>query len=190
MSSLMHGPSSRRKIHVLEDEHPFIRDTTLPPISQHRAWFNSHQHITMSFLRQITRRSVIATRSVRTAPRAFSAYPAIGAQNGYGDPKGDPKGANPQEQGRNPEVDKEHPGPAPPSAATGSSGSSGSEGAPKAKNGAKPAIHSESQPDESSPDVKKHNEELAQRNEKTHEKNDGEKVDPKFWKGECGGIVS
>ncbi|QIW95139.1 hypothetical protein AMS68_000657 [Peltaster fructicola] len=142
----------------------------------------------MTFLRLAGRRAFQPASTAFVSRRAFASATTLRAQNGYGDPKGSPAGENPQEQGRNPQVDKEHPGPPPPSTAGGESSSSsgGSQSSSSAKDGSKPMIHDESQPKNESEDVKRHNEELDQRKEKTHSRDSGEKVDPKFWKGDAG----
>jgi hypothetical protein len=73
--------------------------------------------------------SLLRTTFFRNAPRTLMRSPAVSLSNstakrfasqGYGDGSGDPKGENPQEQGVNPKVGMEHPGPAPPKAGQGS----------------------------------------------------------------------
>lgn len=71
---------------------------------------------------------------------------------------------------KNPKVDLEHPGPEAPSASQGGS----------------PAIHRpKSEAESTNPDVRKHNEELEQRHERTTNQlsEADNKVDKQFWKG-------
>lgn len=101
------------------------------------------------------------------------------------------------EQGKdekNPKVGLEHPGPeAPAKKGTASSSSSSSSQTQKSSssssdssNGAKPAIHRpESAAEKDDPEVRKHNEEMEQRHERSvnqlSEKDN--KVDKNFWTG-------
>jgi len=134
------------------------------------------------------------------------------AQQSYGSGEGDPKGENPQEQGANPSADLEHPGPPPPDVGKGtgggptkagggahgtahksssggvrSEGSGKSANAEKGKEGAQPKILDErSPPAELSEEVKKHNEEMDQRYEKSASRVDEQgkdNVGKGFWKG-------
>lgn len=90
-----------------------------------------------------------------------------------------------QDQGinqNNPMKHLEHPGPEPPSTKAGSGPAPNS----GPKDGAEPKISQpKSAAEDQNDDVKKHNEEMAQRSEKTSNQlgEDDNKVDKKFWKG-------
>lgn len=136
----------------------------------------------MSFLQKSASRSLRFRSTIFPQPRPFSSRSALFAGD-YGSGEGDPKGERPQEQGRNPQVHKEHPGPPPPSSAEkGSSGSS--ESSSHSQNAASPKLHSDSQPAQETEDVKKHNAEFESRDGRTKNDPSNEKVDPKYWKGE------
>ena len=137
--------------------------------------------------------------------------PRFYAGQSYGGGQGDPKGENPQDQGANPATsDAEHPGPPPPDVGQGtgggatkkdSQGHGGGNNAASSQGGGKnatsgvsptetaaqPKIHSHDapHPDKHSQEVKKHNEEMANRHEKPHEKSRDkeDQVDKGFWKG-------
>jgi hypothetical protein len=99
---------------------------------------------------------------------------------------------------KNPKSHLEHPGPESPAAAKSGGGSSQSSqsttgsnsddgSAPTTSHGGSPKIHQpKSAAEEHDPEVKKHNEELAQRYEKTaNQLSEGDnKVDKNYWKGE------
>ncbi|KIW66041.1 hypothetical protein PV04_08250 [Phialophora macrospora] len=95
----------------------------------------------------------------------------------------------------NPKVDLEHPGPESPSASKGgnqksnqSSGQGGGQ-SESTSHGGSPAIHRpESAAEKDDPDVRKHNEELENRYERTTNQlsEEDNKVDKKFWKGDVG----
>lgn len=115
------------------------------------------------------------------------------AGSSYGGGEGDPKGEDPSSQGPNPSADLEHPGPPPPDVGKGTGGgptkaSGGTESKAKGGSGAaQPKIHSEnaSKPTEQSHDVKKHNDEMANRHGAATNKGttEDDKVDKNFWKG-------
>jgi hypothetical protein len=101
---------------------------------------------------------------------------------------------------KNPKSNLEHPGPEAPSTAKSggssqssqskSGGSSDDGSAPTTSQGGSPKIHQpRSAAEEHDPEVKKHNEELAQRYEKTANQlsEEDNKVDKKYWKGELSG---
>lgn len=140
------------------------------------------------------------------------------ATQDYGSGDGDPAAEDPMAQGKRGREDLEHPGPPPPkvaqkdsketsSSSSGSSASKGSEEKKKKKNsasgadkssssssskhqGAQPKILNENPPttENQSEDVRKHNEDMANRAEKAHEQVSNEdaekdKVGKDFWKG-------
>ena len=116
------------------------------------------------------------------------------ASSSYGSGEGDPKGENPQDQGSNPSSSREHPGP--PAPDVSKPGSKTEEPSSKTGGAAKhstdqsksdrpqPKIYSASIPSEPSEDVRKHNEELAQRHDRPNAEVDtkGETVEKGFWK--------
>lgn len=112
---------------------------------------------------------------------AFTSPPRRFASSDYGSEQGG------QAQGvnqKNPMKHLEHPGPESP-AATGQTNSS-SDSSSDSKSGAQPKIHQPKSPKEDeSADVKKHNEEMANRADKSVNQlsEDDNKVDKKFWKG-------
>ncbi|KIW84174.1 hypothetical protein Z517_03423 [Fonsecaea pedrosoi CBS 271.37] len=124
----------------------------------------------------------MAARPVR-APRrlpalSYPAHPRRFAHQSYGNEQSGMQQGTNQE---NPKSDMEHPGPEAP--ATGKGGSSSS------SQGASPKIHSpKSAAEDNDPEVRKHNEELEQRHERTVNQlsEDDNKVDKKFWKGDVG----
>ncbi|KIX99867.1 uncharacterized protein Z520_04503 [Fonsecaea multimorphosa CBS 102226] len=82
----------------------------------------------------------------------------------------------------NPKANMEHPGPEAP--ATGKGGSSSG-----SSSSSQPKIHSpKSAAEKEDPEVRKHNEELEQRHERTVNQlsEDDNKVDKQFWKGDVG----
>lgn len=107
-----------------------------------------------------------STRLASLAPRRFA--------GDYGSVQGG------QEQGineKNPMKHLEHPGPESPMAKGQSS---------ESKNGSSPAIHQPKSPQEDQdPEVKKHNEGMKNRTEKSENQlgQEDNKVDKKFWKG-------
>lgn len=135
----------------------------------------------MSFLRSSIARSAVFRP---TTTRPFHSAPTLRAQADYGSGDGHPAAEKPQQQGKNPREDLEHPGPKSPASGKGnaSSGgkSSGGDGKKavetdkdvKGVKGAKPKIHSEGAPKEQSADVKRHNEEMNERADKAHERSE------------------
>jgi hypothetical protein len=134
------------------------------------------------------------------------------ATQGYGSGAGNPAGEKPEKQGKNPSEHLEHPGPAPPKVAQGQSSSSpnnddsssksSSQKSSKSDNsasksdggkstkGAQPKILDEQPPskEDQSHDVKKHNKDMKNRTEKSHEQASAddakdEKVSKKYWAG-------
>lgn len=144
------------------------------------------------------------TRLLRPLAPRFIATPAQHrlAHQDYGSGAGNPVGENPQDQGKNPSEDKEHPGPPPPS--TGKSQGGGQQQQPSEQQpskdqggsntkGAQPKILSASPPQEheASEDVQRHNKEMDQRADKAAEKANNEdaekdKVGKGFWSGKLG----
>jgi hypothetical protein len=119
---------------------------------------------------------------------------------GYGDGKGDPKAENLQDQGPNPQVNKEHPGPPPPdvgqskgetssegkkpkvASSSGGVGEGGGTGSPS--NGAQPKILDErGGPGELSEEAKQHNREMEDRYDHPLERDTSGKVGKDYWKG-------
>ena len=156
--------------------------------------------------------------SIRSSPRLTSSpiynqQPQRYASSSYGGGEGDPKGANPQDQGSNPSADLEHPGPPPPDVGQGTGGGptkKGAEGHNTQQNassdgpgdgnrqgsagggaGAKPKLGNDndgpSSPEQSD-EVRAHNEEMGKRHDRAEEKSaDSErddKVHPGYWSGE------
>lgn len=147
-----------------------------------------------------------------TAPRA---RPQVRyATQDYGSGEGNPVGENPQQQGRNPSENLEHPGPPPPKVAKGkspspdekqsspnesqtssssqskSSSESGGDSS-KGKGSPQPKILNESPPEVENESVRKHNKEFEERSDRAHERaNDddamADKVSSKFWSGQGG----
>jgi hypothetical protein len=163
----------------------------------------------MSLLRPATMFRPLAFRRVLSAAPRASGQVRWATQD-YGSGAGDPKGENPQQQGKNPSEHLEHPGPAPPKVAQGkssdspneqqassnkssqsseSSGSgSGKESSGKGVKGAQPKILNENPPSEDSPDVKAHNKEMENRAERAHEQvsnadAEKDKVPAGYWSG-------
>ncbi|KAK3069705.1 hypothetical protein LTR53_011746 [Teratosphaeriaceae sp. CCFEE 6253] len=154
-----------------------------------------------SFLRPIT----------RTSPRAaFTTHTRLAAGGDYGSGEDAPDGQKPSQQtGKNPSEHLEHPGPPPPSVVGGKqqqgseqsggeskdTSSQQSSGGSKGTQGAQPKLHAASTPaqhDDAPEDVKKHNQEMDQRAEKTTEKGSSEDmkkqaVGKDFWAG-AGGV--
>lgn len=146
-----------------------------------------------------------------TAPRA---RPQVRfATQDYGSGEGNPVGENPQQQGKNPSEELEHPGPPAPKVAQGkspspdekqsssnqsqtsssseskSSSESGGQ-SNKGKGAPQPKILNENPPSEQDESVRKHNEEFEQRADRAHEQVSNEdakqdKVSSKFWSGKC-----
>lgn len=156
---------------------------------------------------RLTRPTTRPSLSIRPFKQPASRFYA--AQS-YGGGQGDPKGENPQEQGANPATsDAEHPGPPPPDVGQGTGGGAtkkgsqghggsniasnetgtknGTNGGSPTEAAAQPKIHSHdaTNPENHSEEVKKHNEEMANRHERPYDSSkDGEdKVDKHFWKG-------
>jgi hypothetical protein len=139
----------------------------------------------MSFLT----RQASMLRSAALRP-ALSAVPKAHQQirwgtTDYGSGSGDPAAEKPEKQGANRSESVEHPGPAAPDVAKGQSSSSpnnqdsskdsqkssSSQSKSGSNKGAKPKILDEKAPpkEEQSEEVKRHNRELENRTEKTHE---------------------
>jgi hypothetical protein len=163
----------------------------------------------MSFLT----RPASALRSAALRP-ALSSIPRARAQvrfatQGYGSGDGNPAGEKPAEQGKNRSEHLEHPGPPPPKVAKGQSSSSPNNDDSKSSNksdssasksdsskatkGAQPKILDEKPPskENESEDVRKHNEAMENRTEKTHEQASSEdtkdeKVEKDYWAGKLG----
>lgn len=152
----------------------------------------------MSFLR-LPRSSSSALRQPFRSVQVRSALPLASrryASGDYGSGTGDPVGEKPQEQGKNPSEDKEHPGPPPPSGAKGNSSGSSTEQSSSNKSsqttskGAQPKILADNPPATSDESVRKHNEEMEQRAEKADSKVSNEdakndKVPKGFWSGKA-----
>lgn len=126
-----------------------------------------------------TIRASFALRGLALRPLVNgTAKPAVYAQRrlahqDYGSGEGDPHGEKPQKQPVSEKTrEVEHPGPAPPKVGQSSGGQqqqqpseqsqSGeqAQGEGKGGSGARPKIHAESQPDETSGGAQRHNEEL------------------------------
>jgi hypothetical protein len=129
-----------------------------------------------------------ASKPLRTLPRRFPT-PTLAQQPRFASSDYGSKQSG-HEQGtdqKNPRVDLEHPGPDAPSAAKkGASQNQASGQSKSSSEGGSPAIHQPKSAAESEdPEVRKHNEELNNRYEKTanqlSEKDN--KVDKNFWKG-------
>lgn len=114
-------------------------------------------------------RAHLFTYSTRLAPRRFASTDYGSKQSGH------EQGINED----NPKKHLEHPGPEPP--ATKGQGQSS-----ESKGGASPAIHQPSSgAEEQDLEVKKHNEEMKNRADKSANQlsEEDNKVDKKFWKG-------
>ncbi|KAK0793604.1 hypothetical protein LTR02_013002 [Friedmanniomyces endolithicus] len=155
----------------------------------------------MSFLR-VARQHLSLRPITRTAPRATFTTSTTRTASDYGSGEDAPPGQKPSEQtGKNPSEHLEHPGPAPPSVAGGSQQSgqqkddgksqqqqpSGGDNS-KGTQAAQPKIFQSSPPKEESEEVRKHNEEVDRRAEKTSTKGRDEdaekdKVGKEFWSG-------
>lgn len=114
---------------------------------------------------------------------------------GYGDQGGDPISNNPQDQGPRPRIETEHPGPEPVAEGRGKGGVKGkpvpeeTHGTAGANSGSmsnsqenpQPKINAQIKPGgEQSEDVKKHNEDLKNRNQ-NEVATDKERVGKGFW---------
>jgi len=89
---------------------------------------------------------------------------------------------------KNPKSHLEHPGPEAP-ADKGKGQSQSSSSSETSSQGGSPAIHRpESAAEKDDPEVRKHNEEMEQRHERSVNQlsEDDNKVDKKFWKGDVG----
>ncbi|OAP59364.1 hypothetical protein AYL99_06662 [Fonsecaea erecta] len=124
----------------------------------------------------------VAARPVRASHRfsvlSYPAQPRRFAHQSYGNEQSGMQQGTEQD---NPKANMEHPGPEAPE--TGKSGSTST------SQGGSPKIQTpKSAAEDSDPDVRKHNEEFAQRHERTVNQlsEDDNKVDKKFWKGDVG----
>ncbi|KAF2738120.1 hypothetical protein EJ04DRAFT_509799 [Polyplosphaeria fusca] len=133
----------------------------------------------MSFLRQTTlfRASGLRT-TLAVAPR--TQIQSRFASQGYGNGDGNPAGERPQEQGKNPREDLEHPGPPPPKTGRGKSSSQNEEGSGQVQSqsksgqegkgkGPQPKILNANPPQEQDESVRQHNQEMDQRADRAHE---------------------
>ncbi|KAF2176634.1 hypothetical protein K469DRAFT_733660 [Zopfia rhizophila CBS 207.26] len=164
----------------------------------------------MSFIRPSTMlRSTVLRPVLSTAPRAR--IQARFASQDYGSGQGNPAGEKPQQQGKNPSEELEHPGPPPPKVGQRKSPSPNEKSSGKAQSsseskgnregketsgasskgvkGTQPKILNENPPREHDESVKQHNEEMDQRAEKAHERVSNEdakkdKAPPGYWSGE------
>lgn len=165
----------------------------------------------MQSVRQMAVRGALRARPTNLAarPRPLRPVQAVRlAHQSYGNEQSG------MEQGthlKNPKSDLEHPGPEAPankgsiskeetssssspssssdSPSSSSSPSNSSDSGEKTSQGARPAIHSpKSAAEENDPEVKKHNEEMAQRSDRSVNQlsEDDNKVNPNFWKGTFG----
>jgi len=127
-----------------------------------------------------------ASRPVRVIRRLpTTSYPAQSTRLASTDYGSKQSGMEQGTDQKNPKVDLEHPGPDAPSASKDANQSKGQD----SSHGAGPAIHRpKSAAEKDDPEVKKHNEELENRYERTtnqlSEKDN--KVDKSFWKGDVG----
>lgn len=133
----------------------------------------------------IARSSFKLARYRVTAP-VFTVQPRRFAHGDYGgDQSGHPKASDQP----NPSRKLEHPGPEPPSTQGGSSSSSSSQSASQSQSSSSdkgsPAIHRPPSAKEEDPEVRKHNEEMEQRSERTVNQlsEEDNKVHKQFWKG-------
>ncbi|KAL2431459.1 hypothetical protein ABEF95_009246 [Exophiala dermatitidis] len=155
-------------------------------------------------------------RLAARAPRVPRQFPALGsvaqparfAHQSYGNEQ---SGMQQGTHEKNPKVDMEHPGPEAPASkgtAKPSSSSSSSSSKPSSQStststsegqsqgtpqttsqGGSPAIHRpKSAAEKEDPEVKKHNEEMEQRSERTVNQlsEEDNKVDKRYWKGDVG----
>lgn len=124
-------------------------------------------------------RTTLRISRVRVAPRSLSAVPRRFAGTDYGSKQSG------QEQGinePNPKQHLEHPGPETPATKAGSGHAANS----GPKDGAEPKIHQpKSAAENENDDVRKHNEEMKNRSEKSANQlgEDDNKVNKDFWKG-------
>ncbi|KIW10549.1 hypothetical protein PV08_11513 [Exophiala spinifera] len=125
---------------------------------------------------------------IRQQAGVFAVQPQRFAHQGYG---GEQSGMEQGRDQKNPKSHLEHPGPeAPASKGTASSsGSSKAQPTSKSDSGSdrgSPAIHRpESAAEKDDPEVRKHNEEMEQRHERSVNQlaEEDNKVDKNFWKG-------
>ncbi|KIW93961.1 uncharacterized protein Z519_05276 [Cladophialophora bantiana CBS 173.52] len=124
----------------------------------------------------------VATRPVRVPHRfpalACPSQPLRSAHQSYGNEQ---SGMQQGTEQKNPKANMEHPGPEAPANSKGGSSSTSGGGSPKIQS-------PKSAAEKDDPEVRKHNEELEQRHERTVNQlsEDDNKVDKQFWKGDVG----